>query len=160
MSTINAHNNSAIPIPPKTVFFLFFLFPNIGHSPSYGLYAVHPTLYNTYSGWGAKCLRNPLRHPYWLTILKISKNRIIKMFPIAWNSFSTIDTGNNRWHKFKEATVDGIKWSGRTLILRIKSNCSLFSKMKVRSSQKLGRRGSFSKSTLPETIKYKLSSKF
>ncbi len=52
---INAHNNSATPIPLKTVFFLVFFIPNMSFT-SYGLYAKHPTPCSPYRSWGAKCL--------------------------------------------------------------------------------------------------------
>ena len=52
---INAHNNSAMPIPLKTVFCLVFFIPNMSFT-SYGLYAKHPTPCSPYRSWGAKCL--------------------------------------------------------------------------------------------------------
>ena len=52
---INAHNNSATPIPLKTDFLFLFVIPNMS-SPSYGLYAKHPTPCSPYRDWGANCL--------------------------------------------------------------------------------------------------------
>ena len=52
---INAHNNSATPIPLKTVLLFLFIIPNMSFT-SYGLYAKHPTPCPPYRNWGANGL--------------------------------------------------------------------------------------------------------